>query len=113
MVRDATLVDIPPPPPPTEGDDIVSKLPDLQFSDGFNNPTPGGRTSHNIHVQKLQALLAVAGFIAANTFDRNHRPDGKFGNGTRAAVRDFQVSADLDPDGYVGQLTWNAVILYD
>lgn len=35
--------------------------------------------------------------------------DGRFGPKTLATVREFQGSADLDPDGIVGQKTWAAL----
>ena len=35
--------------------------------------------------------------------------DGVYGSGTAAAVRAFQQRYGLDPDGVVGELTWNAI----
>jgi peptidoglycan hydrolase-like protein with peptidoglycan-binding domain len=35
--------------------------------------------------------------------------DGDFGSNTEASVRAFQTWARLEPDGIVGQRTWNAV----
>lgn len=100
---------VPPPPPPEE--DIVTLLPVLRQDDGYDNPTKGGDTDLNVFVQKLQALLAVAGLIAANTFNARHVPDGKFGPGTERAVKDFQTAAGLRADGVVGSLTWRAILL--
>lgn len=100
---------LPPPPPPEE--EIISKLPQLQEDDGYNTPRKGGKTENNIFVQKMQALLAVMGAIAANTFDSSHRPDGKFGPGTRRAVQEFQTATGLSPDGVCGPLTWEALLL--
>lgn len=101
----------PTPPPPLPPGDIVTELPTLHEDDGYTNPTKGGKTALRVFVQKLQALLAVSGFIAANTFDDDHVPDGRFGPGTKGAVKDFQVQAGLDDDGIVGPLTWRALLL--
>ena len=89
----------------------MTLLPVLHQDDGYDNPTKGGDTDLNVFVQKLQALLAVAGLIAANTFDSNHVPDGKFGPGTERAVKDFQTAKGLAADGVVGPITWRALLL--
>ncbi|HEY9665709.1 MAG TPA: peptidoglycan-binding domain-containing protein [Coleofasciculaceae cyanobacterium] len=44
--------------------------------------------------------------------DKGYNPgaiDGVFGLGTKAAVRAFQKANGLEPDGVVGQQTWNAL----
>jgi hypothetical protein len=45
---------------------------------------------------EMQQLLARRGFDAGE-------PDGRFGAKTRAAIRDFQASAGLIPDGFATQ----------
>lgn len=53
-------------------------------------------------VKKLQQRLK----------DKGYNPgaiDGVFGLGTKAAVRAFQKANGLEPDGVVGQQTWNAL----
>jgi peptidoglycan hydrolase-like protein with peptidoglycan-binding domain len=60
-------------------------------------------------VRRMQAWLAVAGHIAANTFDSQHRPDGLFGKGTLTAVTNFQRDNDLTVDGVCGPRTWEAL----
>jgi peptidoglycan hydrolase-like protein with peptidoglycan-binding domain len=39
--------------------------------------------------------------------------DGVFGQKTEWAVRDFQKSYGLKPDGIVGPLTWNALVVHE
>jgi len=50
----------------------------------------------------IQERLTVLGFPAA--------ADGLFGPGTETAVKNFQTSRGLDPDGIVGPLTWAALV---
>jgi len=52
-------------------------------------------------VKRLQELLVKAGAQLT--------PDGDFGPQTEAAVRQFQIDHDLDPDGVVGGQTWAAL----
>ncbi|MBL8601388.1 MAG: peptidoglycan-binding protein [Myxococcales bacterium] len=52
-------------------------------------------------VRALQEALNEAGY----SLD----VDGDFGDGTDAAVRDFQSSNELDVDGVVGPDTWSAL----
>ena len=78
-------------------------LPTLKYRDGYTN---------NLRhwVRRLQALLAVEGYIAANTFDDQHRPDGLYGPGTRAAVKNLQTDRGLAVDGIAGNDTWGALL---
>ena len=78
-------------------------LPTLEYRDGYTN---------NLRhwVRRLQALLAVEGYIAANTFDDQHRPDGLYGPGTRAAVKHLQKDRGLAVDGIAGNDTWSALL---
>ena len=54
-------------------------------------------------VLELQQLLVDKGFSPGAI-------DGIFGQGTLSAVRAFQTSRGLTPDGIVGQTTWNALL---
>lgn len=61
----------------------------------------------------LQKLLVVSGLLDM-PIDPNtgmHVPFGTYGELTRQAVLDFQASHELDQDGIVGPLTWNALQL--
>lgn len=95
----------PKPTPTPEVDTVMTKLPTLRLNDGFK----AGRPERKPHVQRLQAILAIEGFVAANTF-KNHTPDGLFGNGTLTAVRNFQKARKLTVDGIVGEKTWQALM---
>ena len=53
-------------------------------------------------VKQLQERLKEKGFNPGGV-------DGVFGLGTKAAVREFQKVNGLQPDGVVGQRTWNAL----
>ena len=54
------------------------------------------------NVFALQRLLRYHGFTV--------NVDGKFGGQTYAAVVDFQTANGLSPDGFVGPLTWSALV---
>lgn len=75
-------------PPATP--DATSKLPTLQF--GHSGPM----------VRRLQRALHRAG-LSPGTID------GEFGRDTQQALREFQRSRALDPDGIAGSETWNAL----
>lgn len=53
-------------------------------------------------VAELQRRLGELGYSVGNL-------DGVFGPATAAAVRAFQRNQNLDPDGWVGALTWAAL----
>ncbi|WP_242631575.1 peptidoglycan-binding protein [Sedimentibacter sp. zth1] len=58
--------------------------------------------SVNTNVLVLQDALNTLGFIGAGL-------DGIFGPGTKNAVKEYQESRDLDPDGVVGCETWQNI----
>ena len=53
-------------------------------------------------VKELQEILNEKGFNTG-------APDGVFGRGTERGVKAFQKSVGLDPDGKVGNMTWEAL----
>lgn len=59
-------------------------------------------------VKRLQKLLRRHG-----VFPEPAAVDGDFGEITQAAVRAFQELNDLEPDGIVGPLTWQALTALD
>lgn len=97
---------VPPPPPDDPEDDIVTKLPTLRRNDGFK----AGRPEMKPFVKKMQACLAIEGQVPANTFDADHSPDGLFGSGTEASVRNFQKVKGLTVDGVCGERTWTKLL---
>lgn len=68
-----------------------------------NDILPLGPGDSGDAVRDLQRRLSDAGFPV------DDRP-GEFGGATTEAVRRFQVSRGLEPDGDVGHQTWNALI---
>ena len=60
--------------------------------------------SRGAQTELLQLGLTRAGFETAT--------DGIFGDKTQQNVLDFQRAHDLDPDGIVGTVTWNALTPY-
>ncbi|AKT37241.1 peptidoglycan-binding domain-containing protein [Chondromyces crocatus] len=69
----------------------------LRIRDGFPDVSPNLREE----VRRLQRLLVQLGFRLDT--------DGLFGRGTDDAVRAFQSSRGLLPDGIVGRDTWGAL----
>ena len=61
--------------------------------------------STGVLVQYLQSLLNTLGF-------GNLTIDGTFGNKTKDAVVVFQRNFFLNPDGILGPLTWNKLLIY-
>jgi hypothetical protein len=60
------------------------------------------------HVKRLQRLLR-----AGDLYPEPAKIDGDFGEITEAGVKAFQEFADLEPDGIVGPLTWQALAAAD
>ena len=64
--------------------------------------------SEGWHVTRLQRLLRQHGLLPEPA-----KIDGDFGEITEAAVKAFQEFSDLEPDGIVGPLTWQALLAAD
>lgn len=58
--------------------------------------------SRGDYVKAWQNFLNLNGFPCGI-------PDGIYGRNTEQAVKDFQASRGLKPDGIIGRLTWNAI----
>lgn len=72
-------------------------LPTLRYS-------RGGRSSFDAGVQRMQALLLVAGFY------RGANLDGLFGSKTLVALNKFQRENALPVDGVCGPRTWSRLL---
>lgn len=59
-------------------------------------------------VKRLQKLLRQHGLFPAEA-----KIDGDFGEITQAAVKAFQEFSDVNPDGIVGPMTWQALVRSD
>lgn len=91
---------------PDKADDkeFLNMLDTLSYPDGWESK--GGDPALRNEVRRAQSWLAVADYIAANTFDSNHKPDGLFGPGTKKATEDFQRDQGITVDGIIGPVTW-------
>ena len=57
-----------------------------------------------------QALRRVGFCVATFHYSGSWGADGEFGEATLIALRSFQRSRGLEPDGICGQLSWNALL---
>lgn len=89
--------------PDNTGKEFIELMETLRLYDGWKQ-----NTHLRNEVRRLQAWLAIAGVIAANTF-KNNVPDGLFGPGTKEGVIEFQRSKGLTADGIAGPKTWDAL----
>ena len=67
--------------------------------------------SNCAEVGTLQALLNALGYVGKNGKALN--TDHDFGGNTDYAVRNFQKSVGLNPDGIVGKKTWDKILKAD
>lgn len=60
-----------------------------------------------IAVNKIQAYLNM--FVNAGYITNRVTPDGEFGPRTQTAVREIQSYMRLNPDGVIGNATWDGI----
>ena len=65
----------------------------------------GYRLNSKDHIKQIQVSLKKAGFYKGKI-------DGKMGPRTRRAIKEFQKAKKLNPDGVVGEKTWEALSQY-
>ncbi|GEM_PF-985838 len=74
---------------------VINKYPVLKLGDGIKTP------ELKDVVKKLQTMLKTYHFLPENTLI-----DGLFGAETEKAVKTFQQTQNLTPDGVIGEKTW-------
>ena len=81
------------------------------YADPVYPGTPLRAGSSGTNVTFMQQRLNSLGnlYTGINRLD----VDGRFGTNTRNAVIRFQKQFSLNPDGVIGQLTWNSIIAVD
>ncbi len=102
---DPIVADVTQPPPPDQCDDAISA------DDEWTNNCVlrrFGTFARSSYVQGVQRILFCQGHGQGSSSILAFS-DGIFGPNTQQAVRDFQTSTNLDPDGIVGMDTWNAL----
>jgi N-acetyl-anhydromuramyl-L-alanine amidase AmpD len=72
------------------------------------SPPPLRLGSEGWHVTRLQRMLRARGL-----YPEPAKVDGDFSEITEAGVKAFQEFSDLEPDGIVGLLTWQALAAAD
>lgn len=81
-------------------------------------PTIRDNSAPTAAKKRAQSLLAANGYPPANTFDSRGRPDGHWGPGSAASLKQFQkdkrvrnsVLANGQGDGILGDHTWAALL---
>jgi peptidoglycan hydrolase-like protein with peptidoglycan-binding domain len=79
---------------------------------GIGNAPPNVTLSNGSSGENVRLLQYIINYISQYyDYVPSVTEDGKFGNGTTNAVKEFQKNFGLTPDGIVGKSTWN--YLYD
>ncbi len=106
-----------PAPIPAQETDMMKMPPTIRYGDGAwskaRSDAPDGDLSEDAvrAVRNGQALMTIRGFIDEKSEDSGSLPvDGKFGRGTEAAMKGFQITVGLAPDGACGPMTWTELI---
>ena len=81
----------------------LAEIKTLRKGDGL------GDGNQMIEVAIMQMGLARKGHIDTNSNDAVCAADGKFGDGTEAALKAFQRQCGLVVDGVCGRLSWSAI----
>ena len=93
--------------PPVAGPAAITPTP-AATARAAGDPAPGNAATASAdpslqdsgRVREIQQALKTAGFDPGPV-------DGRMGQRTRTALRDFQTAQGLQPDGKVGPRTWN------
>jgi len=93
-------------PPEKPDSEVVYMLPVLRKGDGLKSNAYGDRTYLNAAVASLQAALRSKNFIDEASHDGTCGVDGRFWDGTEAALKDFQRANGLTVDGVAGKATY-------
>jgi hypothetical protein len=102
-----TAAPAPKPPATSGGEDVVTKLPTVNFKNVTANSTTWVRGNN---VKTVQGLLVARGFAPANSI-RDGQVDGIGGPGTKAAVVKFQKAKGLVANAVVSESTWRKLLL--
>ena len=87
----------------TEKDNEINSLKEsLAKSEQAENT---GEVKQHVNAKMIQIALKNAGYFQGE-------PDGKMGQKTRLAIKDFQKANNLNADGRVGKNTWLALKEY-
>lgn len=76
-----------------------------KYESNIHDEILGSRLNSKGHIKQIQASLKKAGFYKGEI-------DGKMGPRTKRAIKEFQKSKRLNPDGIVGEKTWEALERY-
>lgn len=90
---------------PTRNWQRRGRLPYVSYGGGREGLPTLRRGSTGAAVKAMQLLLIGYGFSCGSW-----GADGEFGEATLTALRSFQRSRGLEPDGICGQLSWNALL---
>ncbi|MCX5693651.1 MAG: peptidoglycan-binding domain-containing protein [Candidatus Omnitrophica bacterium] len=83
----------------TDKDNELNALKESMNKDGQEAAPSVVETKQHFDVKMIQTALKNAGYFQGEV-------DGKMGQQTRQAVRDFQKANNLSADGRVGKKTW-------